>query len=291
MVQSDEVADVEAKGKNHPAEDSLNGLLMQALWDKDLDALNHVLKQGADVNKINSVDGYAPIHWASERGFTDIVDLLIAHGAKVNTMTRGAIGKDRSALHIAAETGRPAIVKTLLASGADVQLTTDYLETPLHGVRLFVKNIEVIELLIEAGADINASTVFGSTPLHSASMLGTAQAVDLLIKRGAAVNTPNKRGLTPLHHASQNGHATVVDLLLKSPTADVDAQTRNGDTALHLAAKKGYADIVDLLLKAGANPLAVNKFDKSPLAEARERSFDEIIKLFGSESMAEETGF
>lgn len=270
--------------------DSLNALMMQAIWDEDQTALKNVLKQGGDVNWINSADGYAPIHWAVERGFRDILGILISNGANVNALTEGAIGKDRSALHIAAETGNPAIVESLLDSGADVHLTTDYLETPLHGVRLFVKDIDVITLLIEAGADINASTVFGSTPLHSASMLGSGDIVSLLIEKGATADVANKRGLTPLHHAAQRGHEGVVDLLLQSPTAELDARTRNGDTALHLAAKKGHASIVDLLLKAGANPLALNKFEKSPLAEAQDRSYQSVVELLNSVSMAEEAG-
>ena len=93
------------------------------------------------------------------------------------------------------------------------------------------------------------------------------------------------------HHAAQHGHSEVVDVLLESPTTDMDAQTRNGDTALHLAAKKGHANVVDLLLKAGANPLALNKFNKSPLAEAQDRSYQSVVELLSSVSMAEETGF
>ena len=165
--------------------DSLNMLLVQAIWDKDKAQLQNVLKQGVDVNWVNEVDGYAPIHWAVERGFSDILQILISNGANVNAMTIGAIGKDRSALHIAAEAGNPTIVKALIESGADVNSTTDYKETPLHGVRLFVKNVEVIQLLIEAGADINASTVFGSTPLHSASMLGAGRCCFFVDRKGS----------------------------------------------------------------------------------------------------------
>ena len=291
VIQAEQSVEQNAEFDTGLATDSLNVLLVQAIWDKDLPQLRHVLKQGGDVNWINESDGYAPIHWAVERGFADILNILISNGADVNSMTKGAIGKDRSALHIAAEVGKPTIVRALIENGANVNATTDYKETPLHGVRLFVKNVDVVQLLIDAGADINASTVFGSTPLHSASMLGAADVVTLLIGRGAAVDTANKRGLTPLHHAAQHGHVGVVDVLLQSPTAELDAQTRNGDTALHLAAKKGHVDVVDMLLKAGANPLALNKFSKSPLAEAQDRSYQNVVELLSNVSMAEDAGF
>lgn len=291
VIDTEQFAEEDANLEAGLVTDSLNVLLVKAIWDKDLPQLQRVLKQGGDVNWINESDGYAPIHWAVERGFAGILKILIANGADVNSMTQGAIGKDRSALHIAAEVGEPIIVRTLLDNGANVNAITDYKETPLHGVRLFVRNVDVVELLVDAGADINASTVFGSTPLHSASMLGAADVVTLLIGKGADVDTANKRGLTPLHHAAHHGHTNVVDLLLQSPTAELDAQTRNGDTALHLAAKKGHADVVDMLLKAGADPLAVNKFSKSPLAEAQDRSYQRVIELLSNVSMAEEAGY
>ena len=144
IIQTEQSVDQEIVTGKELASDSLNTLLVQAIWDKDLAQLRNVLKQGGDVNWVNEVDGYAPVHWAVERGFPDILRILILHGADVNAMTQGAIGKDRSALHIAAEVGKPSIVRTLLENGADVNATTDYKETPLHGVRLFVKNIEVI---------------------------------------------------------------------------------------------------------------------------------------------------
>ena len=122
-------------------------------------------------------------------------------------------------------------------------------------------------------------------------MLGAADVVELLIARGASVDTSNKRGLTPLHHAAQHGYSDVVDVLLQSPTADLDAQTRNGDTALHLAAKKGHVNVVDMLLKAGANPLALNKFSKSPLAEAQDRSYQHVVELLNNVSVAEDAGY
>ena len=249
-------------------DDSLNKILDRAIWDNDKAAVESVLKQGADVNHVNTTDGYAPIHWAVERGFSDIVAVLISSGANVDMMTNGAIGKDRTALHIAAETGNPEIVRILLENGANVNSRTEYQETPLHGVRLFVKNVDVISLLIDAGADVNATTIFGSTPLHSASIIGVPEIVSLLIDKGASPNSVNKRGLTPLHQAAQRGHEEIVNILLAG-AAILDTQTRNGDTALHVAAKKGHAGIVDQLLKAGANPFTLNKFSKSALQKLR----------------------
>ena len=270
--------------------DSLNDALEQAVWDNNTAQLLQLLREEIDVNRLNQTDGYAPIHWAVERSLTEVLKILLDHGADVNLMTSNAIGKDRTALHMAAELGDPEVIQLLLEYGADVGATTSYGETPLHGVRLFVKNIEVVQQLVESGANVNAETTFGATPLHSASILGSAQIVILLIERGAEINRENKRGLTPLHHAADYGHEDVVKVLLQSEELSLDLQTRNGDTALHLAAKKGHARIVELLLQAGANPTVENKFNKSPLAEARDRSYDTVVAILDGAIAKNEEG-
>ena len=266
--------------------DSLREALERAVWSNELRTVELLIDQeGADANERNPQDGYAPLHWAVERGLFDMTRVLLQHGADVNLMTLGAIGKDRTPLHIAAELGHASLVEQLLGAGAHVNAATEYGETPLHGARLFVKDIHVIRELVAGGADVNKETIFGATPLHSASILGADDIVALLIESGAEVNHVNKRGLSPLHHAADNGHEAVVEVLLSSGLAELDIQTQNGDTALHLAAKKDHVGVVTLLLNAGADPQALNKFNKSPLAEAEDRSNSEAAALISGATL------
>lgn len=253
--------------------DSLQAQLEKAVWQNDTQVIKSLVEQGAQVNNINREDGYSALHWAVERRLTQMVRLLLDLDADVNMFTENAMGNDRTPLHIAAELGHTDIVQILLNHGADPKAKTLYGESPLHGVRLFVKSPEVVTLLIAHGADVNATTQFGATPLHSASLLGSASIATLLIEHGAKVNLSDKRGLSPLHHAAQNGHIAVVRRLLDAKS-DINAQTRTGDTPTHLAAKKGHTEIIRLLLEEGANPLLLNKYSKSPLTEAKEQSHD-----------------
>ncbi len=259
-------------------QDSLDDAFEKAVWTGNAQLVLQLLEMGADVNHMNTSDGYSALHWAVERDMEDVTKILLEHGADVDALTQNAIGKDRSALHIAAELGHTKLVNLLLDYNADVHIRTAFGETPLHGVRLFVKEPQIVEALLDHGANINAVTTFGSTPLHAATLQGSADITRLLIRQGANLNQANKRGLTPLHHAAEQGYTEVIQALIQAK-AELDAQTLTGDTALHLAARKGHGNIIRILLSEGANPLSLNRLSKSPLTEARERANDAVVAL------------
>ncbi len=269
--------------------DSLQHQFEKAVWNDDVEAQKELILLGVDVDRINKSDGYAALHWAVERGLLNTVQFLLINGADVNLLTSNAIGNDRTPLHIAAELGHADIVKLLLNKGADINKRTVHGESALHGVRLFVKSAEVVDILIKHGADVNATTEFGGTPLHAAAMLGSQAIIELLLENGANINASNKRGLTALHQSAQQGHLAVVEQLIDAQ-ADLEAQTRTGDTAMHLAAKKGHSSIIKTLLSKGANPLTLNKYSKSPLSEAKDRAYDQVVEMMSEASITDSEG-
>ncbi len=269
--------------------DSLQQQFQRAVWNNDINAMKQLMAQDIDINRINPEDGYAALHWAVERKLTASVSVLLENNADIDLLTHNAIGNDRTALHIAAELGHVKIAKLLLDAGADIHKTTVFGESALHGVRLFVKDPEIVALLIDNGIDVNGVTRFGTTPLHAASLLGSTEIVNLLIAHGAAVNLADRRGLTPLHHASQQGHTHIIEQLLEADV-DINAQTRTGDTAMHLAAKKGHSNVIRLLLSQGADPLTLNKSSKSPLVEARDRAYDQVVEMLSTAATQNQEG-
>jgi ankyrin repeat protein len=100
-----------------------------------------LIAKGADVN-ICSKSGASPLLKVIARGKTQQAELLISHGADVNT-------KDN--LHLAAEMGQKAIVEMLLARGADINAKTDKGNTPLSLAKEN-KHTEIVELLRRHGA-------------------------------------------------------------------------------------------------------------------------------------------
>ena len=134
-----------------------------------------LLDQGVDANVVDEDKGNAtPLHYASQKGHTAVVELLLAAGADVTAVS----GFNMTALHFASLNGHKAVVKLLLAAGADV-----------HAVSI------------------------GRTPLHLASQKGHGAVAELLLTAGADVTAVNRSNMTPLQFATQKGHEAVANLI------------------------------------------------------------------------------
>lgn len=89
--------------------------------------VNELLKRGAFTNAKDTYNGYSPLHWASEGGYTMIIDALIAKNADVN-MTVGVnqsfsdthLGS--TPMHLACSYGRTAAALRLISAGADMNI-------------------------------------------------------------------------------------------------------------------------------------------------------------------------
>src|SRR5215207_11037824 len=86
----------------------------------DKAAVRQLLKDGADVNGAQG-DGMSALHWAAERGDSELADMLIYAGANIGAVTR--IGQ-YTPLHLAAQSGNVAVAKALLKAGADANAKT-----------------------------------------------------------------------------------------------------------------------------------------------------------------------
>lgn len=111
---------------------------------------------------------------------------------------------------------------------------------------------------------------------HLDVMLGSEDATDLLAEElGQEVER--------IARAADRGHVDVIRELLQTPIA-IDHVNRLGWTALLEVIILGdggrrHAECVRLLLAAGANPNLANGQGVTPLAHARRRGQDEVIRL------------
>ena len=143
-------------GTSNDADTAPAQSLSEAAFTGDIAAVKQGLAGGADPNAKDPQSGNTLLAVAALMGHTEIVTLLLEHGADVNARNRD----DGTALHAAAFLGRTETVKLLLEKGADTTLRNNMGGTAIAGAKLdwgFAKSIiamlqiEVDEAKVKAG--------------------------------------------------------------------------------------------------------------------------------------------
>ena len=143
----------------------------------DRDVVQLLLENGADVDE-RSFWGYTTLYLAVKHRDTELVKILLAHGANVNAFGNSEV------LYLAASNGDVAMAQLLIAKGADVSARNLYERTPLH-VAAVKGRTSLAELLLANGADVNARDSRGKTPLRLATKRRRKDIVELLKQHGA----------------------------------------------------------------------------------------------------------
>ncbi|MCX7013872.1 MAG: ankyrin repeat domain-containing protein [Candidatus Sumerlaeota bacterium] len=197
-------------------------------------------------------------HQAIEEGDAAALQDLIDNGMAVDA----ADGAGRTLLHYAIERGQSDIAECLLNRGADPNRADRYGFVPLCQCLFAGGNAEkvanTVGLLLSHGANANASCelpVVGGrvTALQLSLREGYEAAAARLIEAGADVNAEGAEGLTALMVAASQGELSSVRLLMQEG-AKLDAAGQNGATALDLAEESGHGEVAALLRDAGARP-------------------------------------
>ncbi|KFM83067.1 Ankyrin repeat domain-containing protein 50, partial [Stegodyphus mimosarum] len=227
-----------------------------AAFQQYFDALNLLLVRGCDPNAMDEI-GYTALHLCAERGYEDLVLLLLQHNARVSFTE---LNRNDKAL------GNPP--RATLA------------DEPL---RLAIKNghYEVAEILLKNGADPNARYFLGAE-INLISPLNT-RFLELLLKYGANPNSRDRTGLTPLMKACRHPQGLLAAKILIKFGADVNDMTserHDNRTVLHYAVLSGNMDTVKLLLRHGAVVrFSADYMKPSPLDFAILRGNPEMVKL------------
>ena len=250
------------------------------------------LNQGIDPNLKTFPDTFfRPLHQAAANRHSDIVQLLISHGADVNLISQELTALN---LAVAEESLDLETVKILLKNGANPNIFADG-RAPIHmitsneynlnldilqellkyGAKVNVvdaggnsplshicgksQNIEAISLLIQYGGDVNLKVLQGDSLLHYVSQFTNLQAMNLLLTHGADANSFNYVKTSPMHELALNNEKENTEVITKSINllakyeANCDAQDMVGKTPLHYAVKIGNVEIVNCLKKINAN--------------------------------------
>jgi len=216
----------------------------------DLEKTQLLVEHGADVNA-SSNDGRTPLLIATIRaGSTDVVKLLLDHGADPSRSATSNNG-NRTPLSEAASTGDEALLRILIERGADFKSAG---LLPLHYAAA-VGCANCFKLLLDAaGQNALNPGMFAVAPTT-----GDASWVKTLLDRGANANARGREDRTILMLAASSDALpleTVKSLIARG--ADVNARSASGETALDYARLRGKTPVVDLLIQAGAKETSVS---------------------------------
>jgi hypothetical protein len=157
--------------------------LITAASSGDAEVAKALIDAGADIDAISAPDsGGVPsgtaLDHAAVFGMTEVLDVLVAAGAKIHSLEMAAAAGDITAWPLARFTHQSRIRALVFA--ADHQ------------------RLDVIDQLIQAGTPVNeADAEWGRLPLHTAAGNGRAASVRRLLTHGA---DPNLRD--PHHHTT-----------------------------------------------------------------------------------------
>jgi ankyrin repeat protein len=269
-------------------------ILHQALKSRPFDPelFQLIVAETSDLAAHKTNDDMVPLlHQAVSVGNLEAVEILIRAGADINEVYRGKT----PLIRCAAWTEDLPMISLLLSSGADLnvvvgeQFFTTALQASLWRSMECTNDYEVFYFLMSKHASINSPVApfWGHSELAYAASQGGIGIILFLLERGADVNTPaaENGGRTALQMAASSSNLDVIRLLLDRG-ADVNAPAaRNyGHTALQVAAFSSNAnlDVIRLLLDSGADINAPGSefVGRTALHSAAVRGNFQIVVLF-----------
>lgn len=180
----------------------------------------------------------------------------------------------RPVLVQAAYLGKVHILKHLLEAGADLSMTDRQGFTALLAAAQ-PGHADCIKLLLAAGADANKAGSLGITPLMESIMSRRTECAEALLPASDLRITSNQ-GRTAFHICVLHGNDECFDLLLPH-VSDVDERSVPGmlpsggpvpqvnSSPLHFALLKGRHRMAKALLKRGADVMARDSLQHTPL--------------------------
>ena len=236
--------------------------LVEAVQNRDREAVRSLLAQGADMNAAQA-DGATAIAWAAHWDDLETADLLIRAGANVNAANDYGF----TPLSLACTNRSGAMVEKLLAAGANPNAAQATGETPLMTCAR-TGNPDAVRALLARAANPNArESKKGQTALMWAIAGKHSEAARLLIERGADVLARSNSGFTPLLFAAQQGDLDSARSLLAAG-ADVNEATPEHGSALVVASASGHELFAIYLLEKGAEPNVADGFGITALHHA-----------------------
>ncbi|MGL5955692.1 MAG: ankyrin repeat domain-containing protein [Brevinema sp.] len=213
--------------------------LFQAVQKNDRFKVSALLNEKVDPN-IRDEYYRTPLMYADNKSL-DVVELLLARGAYINTRDSGG----NTILMIASEKGYTDLVRLLL-------------------------NYSVL---------INAENRMGVTALHLAIQNGHTDIVISLTDHSANIHQAYPKGLPPIFEAVKKGYTAIASHLISRGVNPNSVVPSTGTSLLSIASAFGYVSTVQQLLNLGADPNLANKLGITPIFLSVGKRHDDVTKI------------
>ncbi|XP_064637949.1 ankyrin repeat domain-containing protein 17-like [Lineus longissimus] len=257
--------------------------LFVAVSNGHLEIVRELIMTGANVNTL-SQRNISPLLEAVTNEHKEIAKLLIKAGSDLNqagylkqTPLHEAV---RQAIHyFGSGSNGTDMVKTLVNAGCDVNKADNEGWTAIYQ-SAFGGDSVITRILLDHKARINVLTNRGDSLLHGAIYGNKLDIVNMLIDAGCSVNVLNAKNELPIFVAvSFKVDIEILKVLVKADSRLDDVDNVTHSTPLMLAVQTQHIEAVKVLIAAGCDVNIMNEHKLSPLNEACERGFEEIVDL------------
>lgn len=149
-------------------------------------------------------------------------------------------------LHVALQEGQKEIVELLLQHGASIETVGYHGWHPLH-IAASLGNLELVDLCLAHGARLTTRTHTNQTPLLKAASSHSPAVVRRLLEAGSSSSAMNDRGMTALHIAAHQNDIQIVRMLVLEYGLDVLARDRQGLNAATWAERSAHLEVLAFL--------------------------------------------
>jgi ankyrin repeat protein len=225
--------------------------LHSAAWSRQPAMGEWLIANGADLEARNRWGRTPLLIVARETGDPGMAQVLIDAGAEIDARDRSG----QSSLDLAAWRGFADLVNLLLDHGAELPPPATR-DRQMITVFAADKGLDrLFNLCVDVGVDLDVRNENDGSLLHSASQGGSAAIVARLLDEGFDANERDRYGRTPLHYAAELGREGAARTLV-ARGADIDARSHSGETALNTAQWVGRTETAEILAAAGADAAA-----------------------------------
>ncbi|XP_034632595.1 poly [ADP-ribose] polymerase tankyrase-2-like isoform X1 [Trachemys scripta elegans] len=157
---------------------------------------------------------WTDLHYEASRGNMEKLQQLLVTSDRELVDRKDYYGK--TPLYWAAYKGQKLSMELLLQHGASVNTCCKHGGTPLHAaIGLFP---DCTLLLIQHGADVNLQDNWGVTPMYLAACSGQIECIRLLVQAGPDITYKNKKtGATPKRLVSQTALISWIESCCRQP--------------------------------------------------------------------------